>query len=131
METQSGRLSTDEIISAVDKLTLPELEKLFDRVLVVQAERKAAHLSSAESGLLIRISEGLPSEMAERLSSLRAKREDETITDEEYAELTLLSDRAEELHAERLAALAELARLRGVTLSVLLDQLGIHFPDNV
>jgi hypothetical protein len=34
------------------------------------------------------------------------------------------------LHAERLAALADLAKLRGVTLPALMDQLGIRFPDN-
>jgi hypothetical protein len=131
METPSGRLSTDEIISAVAQLSLPEIEEVFDHVLALQAERKAGHLSPAQSALLIRISEGLPAELAERLAALKAKRDDDTITDDEYEELTRLGDQAEELHADRLAALVELAKLRGVGLPVLLDQLGIHFPDNV
>lgn len=131
METPSGRLSTDEIISAVAQLSLPEIEEVFDQVLALQAERKAAHLSPAQSALLVRISEGLPAELAERLAALRANRDDETITDAEYEELTLLGDQAEEFHADRLAALVELAKLRGVSLPVLMNQLGIHFPDNV
>jgi len=84
-----------------------------------------------ESALLARINQGLPEELRERLSSLRAKREDGTITDTEYEELTRLTLQAEELHAERMAAMVKLARLRGVTLPVLMDQLGIHFPENV
>ncbi len=131
METSSGRLSTDEIISAVAQLSLPEIEEVFDHVLALQAERKATHLSPAQSALLIRISGGLPAELAGRLAALRANRDDDTITAAEYEELTLLGDEAEELHADRLAALVELAKLRGVSLPVLLDQLGIHFPDNV
>jgi hypothetical protein len=68
--------------------------------------------------------------MRERLSSLRAKREGETITDAEYEELTRLTLQAEELHAERMDAMVKLARLRGVSLPALMDQLNIRFPEN-
>ena len=131
METPSSQLSTEQIISAVSHLSLPELEQVFDYVLALQAERKAAHLSTAESALLARINQGLPSALRERIACLRAKREDESIADAEYEELTRLTDRAEELHAERMAALVELSTCRGVSLAVLMDQLGIHFPEHV
>jgi hypothetical protein len=131
MENTSGLHSTDQIISAVDQLSLSELERVFDHVLALQAERKAPHLSPAESRLLVRINQGLPPELRERLAFLKARREDESITDAEYEELTRLSDRAEELHAERMAAMAELAKLRGVSLPELMNQLGIQFPENV
>jgi hypothetical protein len=42
-----------------------------------------------------------------------------------------LTDRAEELHADRMAALVALAKCRGVSLAALMDQLGIHFPEHV
>lgn len=131
MENTSSLHSTEQIISAVAQLSLSELERVFDRVLALQAERKAAHLSPVESGLLVRINRGLPPELRERLALLKARREDESITDAEYEELTRLSDQAEELHAERVAAMVELAKLRGVCLSELMNQLGIHFPENV
>src|SRR5215510_1049900 len=131
MKTPSSRLSTEQIISAVSHLSLPELERVFDHVLALQAERKAAHLSATESALLARINQGLPSALRERIACLRAKRRDETITDAEYEELTRLTDRAEALHADRVAALVELAKCRGVSLGVLMDQLGIHFPEHV
>jgi hypothetical protein len=131
MENTSGLHSTDQIISAVDQLSLSELERVFDHVLALQAERKAPHLSPAESKLLVRINQGLPPELRERLALLKARREDESITDAEYEDLTRLSDHAEELHAERMAAMAELAKLRGVSLPELMHQLGIRFPENV
>ena len=131
MATPSDQLSTEQIISAVARLSLPELEQVFDHVIALQAQRKAAHLPAAESALLVRINQGLPSALCNRMAFLKAKREDESITDAEYEELTRYSDQAEELHADRMAALAELARFRGVSLPVLMEQLGIHFPEHV
>ena len=120
-----------QIISAISHLSLPELEQVFDHVLALQAERKAAHLSAAESALLTSINQGLPSALRERIAYLRAKREDESITDAEYEELTRLTDRIEELHADRMAALVELAKYRGMSLAVLMDQRGIHIPAHI
>jgi hypothetical protein len=131
MENTSSLHSTDQIISAVAQLSLSELERVFDRVLALQAERKAPHLSPDESKLLVRVNQGLPPELRERLALLKARREDESITDAEYEELTRLSDRAEELHAERMTAMVALAKLRGVSLPELMNQLGIRFPENV
>ena len=131
MKTPAGQLSTAQILSAVSHLSLPELEQVFDHVLALQAARKAAHLSAAESALLARINQGLPAGLRERIACLRDQREDESITDAAYEELTRLTDRAEELHADRMAALVELAKYRGVSLAVLLDQLGVHFPAHV
>jgi len=130
METAATKISTEQIISAVNELSLPELEKVFDRVLWLQAERKAPHLPDEEAALLSRSLQGLPPALRARTNALRARREDESITDAEYEELTQLTLRAEELHAERMEALLKLARLRGLSLPALLDQLGLHFPEN-
>jgi hypothetical protein len=111
-------------------LSLPELEEIFDHLLALQAERKAPHLSASESALMFRINQELPSELRDRIGLLRARFEDGSITDAEGDELTCLTDQAEELHVERMAALSELAKLRGVRLPMLMDQLGIHFPEN-
>jgi hypothetical protein len=131
MENTSSLNSTEQIISAVAQLSLSELERVFDRVLALQAERKAGRLPPVESELLVRINQGWPPELRKRLAFLKTKREDESIADAEYEELTRLTDQAEELHAKRMAAMVELARLRGVSLPELMNQLGIHFPENV
>lgn len=130
MATSSDELSAEQIISAMSHLSLSELEQVFDHILALQAERKATHLSASESTLLLRINQGLPPELRERIAVLRAKREDDSSTDAEYDELIRLADKAEELHAERMAALSELAKLRGIRLPVLMKQLGIEFPEN-
>lgn len=131
MEPASNHLSTEQIISAVSEASLPELERIFDLVLATQAARRAPHLSAAETSLLNRINRGLPSDLRERVSALRAKREDESISEAEYEELTRLTDQVEELHAERMAAMVDLAKLRGVALPALMDQLGINLPEHV
>lgn len=130
METSSNQLSTEQIMAAVAHLSLPELRQVFDRVLALQAERKAAHLPADESALLLRVNHGLPLEIRRRIAALRAMRDEESISDSEYEELTRLTDHAEEVHAERMRALVELAQLRGVSLPVLLDQLGVTPPVN-
>jgi hypothetical protein len=131
MGTPARQLSTEQILSAVSHLSLPELEQVFTRVLALQATCKAPHVSAVESALLVRINQGLPAALRERLTCLRARREDASITEAEYEELTRLTDQAEELHADRMAALVELARCRGVSLTGLMEHLGIHFPDHV
>lgn len=127
MDTASSQLSPEQIISAAAHLSRPDLKLVCDSLLALQADRNAPRLSAAESAFLLRINQGLPDALRARLTLLRGKREDGVITDTEYEELTRLTDQAEELHAERMAALVALAQLRGLTLSVLLEQLGIHF----
>jgi hypothetical protein len=129
METAT-RISTEQIIAAVNELSLPELEQVFDKVLAVRAERIAPSLPAVEASLLAHIYQGLPAEFRARLKELKTKRADGTITDAEYEELTQLADQAEVLHAERMTALGELARLRGRRLPDLMAELGLHFPEN-
>jgi hypothetical protein len=81
--------------------------------------------------LLARVNHGLPTEDRDRMRALIEKRDEETITTEEWRELAALTDRLELLHADRLAALTELAKLRGITLDEVMCQLGIQFSDHV
>jgi hypothetical protein len=76
--------------------------------------------------MTLTIDTGLPSESWERYHRLIEKRRAETLTLEEQSELIQLSDRIEELNVERMAALAELARLRRKALPDLLHQLAIR-----
>ena len=83
-----------------------------------------------ESKLLERANEALPAGLKSRLAALEQKRDAGSLTEPEFSELISLSDRVEQLHAERLEALASLAKLRGSTLTSVMDHLGIRFPDN-
>jgi hypothetical protein len=130
MENMQTSPSVNAILTTVRQMPIAELEQLVDQVIAIRAERVAPHLTADESALLARINQGLPAEDRARMRALIEKRDDETITAEEWLELASLTDRLELLHADRLAALAELAKLRGVTLDEVMSQLGIQFPDH-
>ena len=130
MENMQTSPSVNAILTTVREMPIAELEQLVDQVIAIRAERVAPHLTADESALLARINQGLPAEDRARMRALIEKRDDETIAAEEWRELAALTDRLELLHADRLAALAELAKLRGVTLDEVMSQLGIQFPDH-
>lgn len=130
MEPAATRLSTEQIIVAINELSLPELDQVFDTVLTVRAERLAPTPSAVEESLLKRAKQGPPAEFQAHFNALKAKRADGTINDAEYAELTQLSIQAEILHAERMEAIGELARLHGRRLPEMIAELGLHFPEN-
>jgi histidyl-tRNA synthetase len=119
-------MSVDELLNAVDELSEPDLEHVFDRVLWLRARRKAPVLEPEETQLLLEINRGLPTVLLQRYQVLRERREDETLTEAEYEELLQLSDQIEVLGANRLEALAKLADLRQVPLVQLMDDLGIQ-----
>jgi hypothetical protein len=131
MSQPETNITTDELLRVIEQMNLPDLEQFVDKVIAIKAHRIAPHLSLEESELLEKINHWLPVELKTRLDDLIAKRNAETISSQEQDELTVLTDKLEEAHAYRLEAVANLARLRRVTLTEVLLQLGIHFPDYV
>lgn len=121
----SMQLSTDKLLQAVERLSLPELERFVSEVLKLRAKRVAPSISREEGELLTRINSGLPRETQARYRELIKKRREERLTEQEYQELLTLSDEAEQKQAERLEALVELAALRNMSLRELMDALGI------
>ena len=131
MKQPESNISADELLRVIEQMSLPDLEQFVDKVIALQAQRKAPHLSVEESELLEKINHWLPAELKAQLDTLIAKRDSDLLTNDEHDDLTALTDKLEEAHAVRVEALAELARLRGVTLGEVMVQLGIHFPDYV
>lgn len=131
MENMSTNPSENAILAAIKQMPVPELERLVDQVIAIRAERVAPHLSIDESLLLARINQGLSVTERSRLRELIDKRDSVTLETAEWQELTALTDKLELLHADRLAAIAELARLRGITFDEVMAQLDIHLPDHV
>jgi hypothetical protein len=123
-------MSIDELVQAANQLNEMDLEQLVSRVLLLRAKRQAPVLSGAETALLLHINQGIPSDL-QQYRALRAKRNDETLTDEEYELLLELSDRIEVLAAERAGSLVKLAELRQVPLTQLMNDLEIKAPDYV
>jgi hypothetical protein len=95
----------------------------------LQAQNSAApNLDATQSRLLEEINRGLTQTQWSRYYALVAKRQADSLSEDEYAELTAASNRIEELNTRRMECLAELARLRNITLPELLGQLGIATP---
>jgi hypothetical protein len=121
-------MSVDELLKAVDNLSEPDLDHLVDRALFVRARRKANVLTTEETVLLSAINQGIPSKLHDRYEILLEKRDDETLTEAEYAELLDISDQIEAFGVKRIEALAKLATLRQLPLLKLMDDLGIQSP---
>lgn len=81
--------------------------------------------AKADADLLLRINEGPAEEIWRRYHELSAKRDSETLTPEEHDELVALSETIEAADVKRLEYMAELAKLRGVSLRALRAELVI------
>jgi LAS superfamily LD-carboxypeptidase LdcB len=125
------QLSSAELLKAVEQLNLSELEQFVSQVIVLQAQRKANRLPQAEAELLLKINQGIPANLQRDYKELIAKRDDEILTEDEYQKLLQLTEEIEKIQAQRIENLAELARLRGISLSTLMENLGIHATNHV
>jgi hypothetical protein len=130
MENLQPSVSSNAILTIVRQMPIAELEQLVDQVIAIRAERVAPRLTADESRLLERINQGLAANDRARMRTLSEKRDNESLLEAEWDETAALTDRLELLHADRLDALVELAKLRGVTLDEMMSQLGIRFPDH-
>jgi hypothetical protein len=119
------RLSFDDLYSAIQRLEPGELERFVAHVIALHAQRSAPHLPARETELLRTINLGLPPAGLQRYEELMEGRRRETLTPAEHQELLRLTEEAERLQAERVEALAELARLRGLPLASIAEQLGL------
>jgi hypothetical protein len=129
MPTIEAQVSPDDLLRAADQLSPGELERFASRVMELLAHRRGASLSPEETDLLQAINQGLPTEIRERYEALVARRREGTLTPDEHTELLRLTDQVEVEDARRAEHLAKLARLRGVSLGTVMDQLGIHAPE--
>lgn len=119
-------MSLDELIQAANQLDSNDLDRLLQQVVILRAHRKANVQTLEEAQLLHKINLRIDPELRAQYQTLRAKLEAETLTDAEYNTLLQLSNTIEQRSAQRLEALANLAQLRQVSLSELMETLGIQ-----
>ena len=118
-------LSQQELLKATQQLDNAELKSLMQQLATLYAQRQVPHLSQQESELLQKINRGISEDIWRPYRALVVRRDAGQLTEEEQGELIRLSDEIEELHAERIGYLVELAQLRPVSLEDLMDALGI------
>jgi hypothetical protein len=130
MEQNIESASGKQLVQAVERLSPAELDDFVDQVAALRARRNAPMLSDDESALFAIINHCLPESDRQRLAELAEGRSEERLTPGEHSELLERQQRLEALHTARIKALAELAQLRGVTLTMVMEQLGIQLPDH-
>ncbi|MEK6321988.1 MAG: STAS/SEC14 domain-containing protein [Acidobacteriota bacterium] len=130
MEQNIESASSKQLVRAAERLSPAELDRFADVVAALRARLRAPMLSEDESALFSIINQALPEDERQRLADLAERRSNEMLTAGEHSELIELQQHLESIHAARVKALAELAQLRGVTLTMLMEQLGIQLPDH-
>lgn len=58
-----AQVLTDELLKAVGRLSQPDLEQFVFQVIALRAQRQAPSLPRVESELLLKINEGIPSDV--------------------------------------------------------------------
>ena len=121
-------LTTDNLLKAVGQLNKHEIEQFVSQVINLRAQRLVHRLSQAEAQFIVKINQGVPAEVQEQYDELIDKRRDEALSSEEYSELLRLTDQIEKMEAQRMLYLSELALYRKVSLTELMDNMGIQPP---
>lgn len=70
----------------------------------------------------------MPEDLERRYAELIARRQSEDLDQNEISELRQLTNVVESLEADRVSALTDLARSRGISLEMLMTDLGIPAP---
>lgn len=108
-----------------------DMTTYIEHTLEKHLRRASIRLSRREAELLQNIDLGLSQEEWQRYHELVAKRRAETITPKEQQELISLTDQIELANSRRIENLIELAQLRKMPLTMLMQSLGIESPSYV
>lgn len=129
MLTIKANISTDDLLQAAKQLNEREMDAFIADIIAFQAKRKAPSLGHNEAVLIQHINTPLPHATQQRYNELIALRRAEHLSPEEHAELLRLTDEVAAFQAQRVTYLAQLAQLRGTTLSQVMADLGIKTPE--
>ena len=115
------------LLGNFSEMPLKELEHFINALNALAIRRRAADGVKQDKVLLRKINQTvLPEQDMERYSYLQEKIEVENISDPEYQELLTLVDKEEKIRNKRFEYLLELAQLRNISLSELMNKLGLN-----
>ncbi|MBD2210054.1 STAS/SEC14 domain-containing protein [Nostoc linckia FACHB-104] len=120
------QLSLEQLLKAVEQLSQQDLENFVSQVMALQAQRRTKKPLESKEGLLTKINRPAPLDIKKYHGELVAKTDVATLTSYEYGELLGLTEQIEQLQAQYLDNLAELASPRGISLAALIEALNIQ-----
>ena len=120
-----AQLTVEHLMAAVKQLSPAELREFTWQF--AEWQKQNGKQVDEEAALLACIEENsrLPAAEQRRFNRLRRKRQAETLTKPEEAELQALWQRVEQMNVVRLEALTKLAQRRGTDVRTLMRQLGL------
>lgn len=129
---QGAQIQVSQILSQLSKLDVASLEKVVREGLSIIKNKKEKDPEIKELKLLEKLNNTtLDKEKLARFVVLIEKRKEETISDEEFLELTELIKEDQVLHTKRINILGELAQLKGISIQSLAEKLELKPPPSV
>ncbi|MBD2667448.1 hypothetical protein B6N60_02164 [Richelia sinica FACHB-800] len=120
------KISVEELFNAVEQMNQLDLEQFLSRVITLHAHRKATSLIQAEVDLFLKMHQGKVANSHSGYDKLLSRETMEILRSDEYKELLYLSEQIDKLQEHRVEYLSELARLHGISLTQLIETLGIR-----
>ncbi len=113
------------VLDLAGQLTHRQLEQIWPKLHHLRVQKTPGVLSPRETEILKGLNAPAPAAKVDRFRKLTAKRDDKGLSSAEQREMERLVDVFDTLDLERAGLLAELARLRGVPGSTLIQSLGL------
>ena len=115
------------LIVGFAEMPLHDLESFISGLNALVIRKRVADKGKQDKALLLKINQTvLPERALERYIFLQDKMELETLSEIEYKELVTLVNQEEKIRNKRFKYLLELSQLRGISLTELMDNLGLN-----
>ncbi len=117
------------LIGGFTDMPLHDLETFIRELNALAIRKRVTDKGKRDKSLLLKINQTvLPEEKMERYTFLQEKMEVETLADTEYQELLNLVNQEEKIRNKRFKYLLELSQLRTISLTELMNHLGLNTP---
>lgn len=115
------------LIGGFTDMPLRDLESFIRELNALVTQKRVSDKGKRDKSLLLKINQAiLPEQTMERYIVLQDKMEVENLPESEYQELLNLVAQEEKVRNKRFQYLLELSQLRGVSLTQLMDDLGLN-----
>ena len=117
------------LMGGFSDMPLHDLESFIRKLNALAIRKRVVDKEKREKSLLLKINQSiLPEETMERYTFLQEKLEEENVSDSEYQELLNLVNQEEKIRNKRFQYLLELSQLRAISLTELMNRLGLNTP---
>ncbi len=115
------------LIGGFSEMPLTDLESFINGLNALVVRKRVLDKEKQDKALLLKINQTiLPEQALERYVFLQDKMELENLSESEYQELLTLVNKEEKIRNKRFQFLLELSQLRGISITELMNNLGLN-----